>query len=146
MDPRGLQYARVHCPVDCGVLERLLGWFARCRALARRVARCTAVLGRLKWGGCCYENSDSLEADVDAGAVASLLNTEFAVWPLCFSWRCPSAAMRDFVFAGCRVLKDSNSGVERLRIPSDRESESAVVLAICSTCDPGITSKSCEKY
>ncbi|OWM87891.1 hypothetical protein CDL15_Pgr008338 [Punica granatum] len=51
-----------------------------------------------------------------------------------------------FCFAGCRVLRDSSSRVERLRIPSGRESESAVVLAVCSTCDPDITSKSCEKY
>ncbi|PKI73234.1 hypothetical protein CRG98_006369 [Punica granatum] len=46
----GLQYARAHRPVDCGVVERLLGGFAICmgalpcglwgaRALARRVCK-----------------------------------------------------------------------------------------------------------
>ncbi|PKI39025.1 hypothetical protein CRG98_040591 [Punica granatum] len=25
----GLQYARAHCPLDCGVLERLLGGFSK---------------------------------------------------------------------------------------------------------------------
>ncbi|OWM75179.1 hypothetical protein CDL15_Pgr004997 [Punica granatum] len=55
-------------------------------------------------------------------------------------------AMRDFAFAGCCAMRNSSSRVERLRIPSGRESLSAEVLAACSTCDPGITSKSREKY
>ncbi|OWM80137.1 hypothetical protein CDL15_Pgr027128 [Punica granatum] len=46
-------------------------------------------------------------------------------------WRCPGLAM-----------KDSSSGVERLRTPRNRESGSAVVLAACNTYDPGIISKS----
>ncbi|OWM77810.1 hypothetical protein CDL15_Pgr004504 [Punica granatum] len=51
-----------------------------------------------------------------------------------------------FCFAGCLVLRDSSSGVERLLIPSGWESESAAVLVVCSTCDLDITSKSCKKY
>ncbi|OWM84372.1 hypothetical protein CDL15_Pgr021048 [Punica granatum] len=51
-----------------------------------------------------------------------------------------------FVRSRCFAFRDSSSGGERLRIPSGRESESAVVLAVCNTCDPDITSKSCEKY
>ncbi|OWM72667.1 hypothetical protein CDL15_Pgr005256 [Punica granatum] len=44
------------------------------------------------------------------------------------------------------AFRNSSSSEERLRLPSGRESESAVVLAVCNTCDPDITSKSCEKY
>ncbi|OWM84214.1 hypothetical protein CDL15_Pgr026165 [Punica granatum] len=42
------------------------------------------------------------------------------------------------------VLRDSSSKTERLRISWDRESESVVVHAVCSTCDPDITSKSLQ--
>ncbi|OWM78327.1 hypothetical protein CDL15_Pgr001048 [Punica granatum] len=48
-------------------------------------------------------------------------------------------------FVGGRrfAFRDSSSGGERLRIPSGRESESAVVLAICNTCctDPNVDSR-----
>ncbi|OWM82746.1 hypothetical protein CDL15_Pgr008627 [Punica granatum] len=46
---------------------------------------------------------------------------------LAMSRRCDEG----FYFAGCCVLKDSSSGVKRLCIPSGRESEFVVVLAIC---------------
>ncbi|PKI75871.1 hypothetical protein CRG98_003786 [Punica granatum] len=51
-------------------------------------------------------------------------------------------------FAGNRglVLRDSNSGEKRLHTLLVKGSESVVVLAACSTCDPDITSKSCKKY
>ncbi|OWM89008.1 hypothetical protein CDL15_Pgr027014 [Punica granatum] len=51
----------------------------------------------------------------------------------------PRPCGEGFCFASCSMLKDWSSGVERLRIPSGRESESAVVLDVCSTCDPDIT-------
>ncbi|OWM76971.1 hypothetical protein CDL15_Pgr011696 [Punica granatum] len=41
----------------------------------------------------------------------------------------PPPCDKGFYFAGCLVLRDSSSGVERLRILSGRESESAVALA-----------------
>ncbi|OWM66791.1 hypothetical protein CDL15_Pgr008303 [Punica granatum] len=44
--------------------------------------------------------------------------------------RLPRRCDEGFCFARCRVLKDSSSRVERLRIPSGQESESAVVLAM----------------
>ncbi|OWM64670.1 hypothetical protein CDL15_Pgr013828 [Punica granatum] len=56
----------------------------------------------------------------------------------------PLPCNEGFCFVGCRVMRDSSSGVERLRIPSGRKLESAVVLAVCSTCDPDITSKSLQ--
>ncbi|OWM86322.1 hypothetical protein CDL15_Pgr020630 [Punica granatum] len=56
----------------------------------------------------------------------------------------PRRCDEGFFFAGCRVLKDPSSKVERLRIPSGRESEPAIILAVCNTCDPGITSKSLQ--
>ncbi|OWM76883.1 hypothetical protein CDL15_Pgr012494 [Punica granatum] len=42
-------------------------------------------------------------------------------------WGCPD-----------RMMRDSSFGVERLRIPRSRKSESAVAFAACSTCDPVI--------
>ncbi|OWM76856.1 hypothetical protein CDL15_Pgr015115 [Punica granatum] len=56
----------------------------------------------------------------------------------------PPPCDEGFCFAGCLVLRDSSSGVERLRILSGRELESAVVIAVYSTYDPGITSKSLQ--
>ncbi|OWM82803.1 hypothetical protein CDL15_Pgr022799 [Punica granatum] len=36
--------------------------------------------------------------------------------------------------------------MERLRIPRDRKSESAITLAACSTCDPVIISRSSDPW
>ncbi|OWM90278.1 hypothetical protein CDL15_Pgr005065 [Punica granatum] len=50
-------------------------------------------------------------------------------WAIMLSLAMPRPCDEGFCLAGCRVLKDSRSGVERLRILSGRESESAVALA-----------------
>ncbi|OWM90886.1 hypothetical protein CDL15_Pgr027373 [Punica granatum] len=42
----------------------------------------------------------------------------------------PQLCDEGFCFAGCCAMRDSSSRVERLRIPSGRESEYAVVLVV----------------
>ncbi|PKI79450.1 hypothetical protein CRG98_000197 [Punica granatum] len=54
-----------------------------------------------------------------------------AAEPIVAHWGCPG-----------RMMRDSSFGVECLRIPRGRKSESAVALAACSTCDLVIISKS----
>ncbi|OWM82713.1 hypothetical protein CDL15_Pgr014201 [Punica granatum] len=51
---------------------------------------------------------------------------------------------KKFVESQRLVLRDSSSKTERLRISWDWESESIVVHAVYSTCDPDITSKSLQ--
>ncbi|OWM87086.1 hypothetical protein CDL15_Pgr008282 [Punica granatum] len=60
--------------------------------------------------------------------LVALPNANFVAEAIVVRWGCPGRAMRD-----------SSSGVERLHIPRGRKSEFAVVLALCSTCDPSIT-------
>ncbi|OWM72763.1 hypothetical protein CDL15_Pgr024815 [Punica granatum] len=63
--------------------------------------------------------------------LVALPSAGFVAGAIVVCWGCPGRAMRD-----------SSSGVERLRIPRGRKSESAVVLVACSTYDPSIISKS----
>ncbi|OWM72888.1 hypothetical protein CDL15_Pgr023294 [Punica granatum] len=63
--------------------------------------------------------------------LVALPGADFITGVIVVCWGCPGRAMRD-----------SSSVVERLLIPRGRKSESAVVLAACSTCDPNIIGKS----
>ncbi|OWM90305.1 hypothetical protein CDL15_Pgr014143 [Punica granatum] len=63
--------------------------------------------------------------------LVALPGAGFIAGAIVVCWGCPGLAMRD-----------SSSGVERLRIPRGRKSESAVVLVGGCTCDPDIISKS----
>ncbi|OWM85337.1 hypothetical protein CDL15_Pgr021092 [Punica granatum] len=59
--------------------------------------------------------------------LVALPGAGFIAGAIVVCWGCPGRAMRD-----------SSSGVERLRIPRGRKSKSAVVLMACSTYDPSI--------
>ncbi|OWM64713.1 hypothetical protein CDL15_Pgr000849 [Punica granatum] len=62
--------------------------------------------------------------------LVAIPDASFVAGAIVVCWGCP-----------CLAMRDSSYVVERLRIPRGRKSESAVVLAACSTCDPNIIGK-----
>ncbi|OWM63767.1 hypothetical protein CDL15_Pgr006029 [Punica granatum] len=122
----GLQYARGAYQMNCMVQRHLPNGLAGC------TSACSAGLQGYSDVGVKPECSEA-GMNLDYGEAG--LNPDYGgvgVKPECSGVGVKPNA----------VERDSSSEVKRLRIPSGRESESVVVLAACSTCDPDITSKS----
>ncbi|PKI73751.1 hypothetical protein CRG98_005855 [Punica granatum] len=69
----------------------------------------------------------TLKGERDSPLVVRMADAGPATEAIVAHWGCPD-----------RMMRDSSFGVERLRIPRSRKSESAVAFAACSTCDPVI--------
>ncbi|OWM75368.1 hypothetical protein CDL15_Pgr021084 [Punica granatum] len=89
----------------------------------------------MQWSGC--ETLTAVVAVSNLGCETRMqwkrlhfVGCRVCYWAIVLLLAKPQPYDEGFCFAGCSMLKDSSSKVERLRIPSGKKSESAVVLAM----------------